>query len=1194
VFNNKGLPVRQYEPFFTATPEFEFARAEGVSAVLFYDPPGRVVATLNPDASYAKTTFDSWHQDVWDAADTVLLDPRKDPDVRGYAGRYLAVLAAQPGGWATWYARRIDGELGRAALRGAEQTAAHAGTPTRSWLDTLGRTFLTVAHNRVREDRRLADQFCRIRSKLDIQGNEHEICDALGRAVMRHGFAMLGGQVSHAGMDTGGGQALPDVMGKTVYAHDSRGFVLRTDYDALRRPVRSYVTGPGITGVALQGRTEYGESAVDAEARNLRTRVARQFDGAGIATSSAYDFTGNLLGSIRQFAVEYADDVVDWASDLPLEDREYTAGTSYDALNRPVSMTSPDGSVQIFSYDPAGLLDRLDGRLRGAAATTAFAERIEYNARGQRTLLRYGNGTSTAYSYDPLTFRVTRIVTLLGSRRLQDLRYTYDAVGNPTQVSDRAQQQSFFRNQVVRPSARYTYDALYRLIEATGREHLGQGGDGRPHPEPPGATDAPRTGLPHPCDGTAMSRYTERYTYDEVGNLLLVRHRSADPAHGGWARAYRYEEASLLEPGRFSNRLSSTGPARERPPPRRFGYDEQGNTTSIPQIPLMRWDHADRLHATARQVAQRGVPSTTYYIYDVAGQRVRKVTERAANRGQATRKSERIYVGAFEVYREYGADGTATLERETLHVFSDMRRIALVETRTAGIDRGAGELIRYQFANHLDSSVLELDEAGKVITYEEYYPYGSTSYQAVRASTETPKRYRYTGKERDQETGLSYHGSRYYAPWLGRWTAADPGGMADGPNLYSYARCNPLRMVDLDGKQGSEPEFFDKYTPRFAPSPLLRFDLSADPSAITARFLGDAAVALGTHTEITGPNAGRPDFFSGEARLHSATLRFSLLNYSLSLSAEGEITPNFLSPGSYPGHISAQALITPRLQLGGLDFTASAKTALLRADVSGSLRFSHPPANVPAYAGIAQSLVSSVASGHGLVEAAKGQALAAGGRLDFSGNLYFLGLPITHAWGQLSEVSNISAYGALLAPAGSLFPVTAPLIGGLHARWGANLGYNISGGVLPLISPSAISAGKGAWQEFPTYLYAKAEATAGKLQLGGLKLSGLKLGVEASANLGEVISPSSQPPTWNDLMDELRGTAPTKTPALSAKAYLGGKSWLPARTQGRIAAPWTSIWSNGPRGASRAERVRPIAGGQCRRAARFLRGSDSG
>ena len=77
---------------------------------------------------------------------------------------------------------------------------------------------------------------------------------------MRYGYTMLSAQVTHAGMDTGGGLLLPDVTGKPVYSRDSRGFTFRTDYDALRRPVRSYVAGPGITGQALQTRTEYGES----------------------------------------------------------------------------------------------------------------------------------------------------------------------------------------------------------------------------------------------------------------------------------------------------------------------------------------------------------------------------------------------------------------------------------------------------------------------------------------------------------------------------------------------------------------------------------------------------------------------------------------------------------------------------------------------------------------------------------------------------------------------------------------------------------------------------------------------------------------------------------------------------------------------------------------------------------------------
>ena len=60
---------------------------------------------------------------------------------------------------------------------------------------------------------------------------------------------------------------------------------------------------------------------------------------------------------------------------------------------------------------------------------------------------------------------------------------------------------------------------------------------------------------------------------------------------------------------------------------------------------------------------------------------------------------------------------------------------------------------------------------------EEYHPFGTTAWWAGDSETVSRKRYRYTGKERDEETGLYYHGARYYAPWLGRWTAADPIGL---------------------------------------------------------------------------------------------------------------------------------------------------------------------------------------------------------------------------------------------------------------------------------------------------------------------------------------------------------------------------------------------------------------------------------
>jgi RHS repeat-associated protein len=78
----------------------------------------------------------------------------------------------------------------------------------------------------------------------------------------------------------------------------------------------------------------------------------------------------------------------------------------------------------------------------------------------------------------------------------------------------------------------------------------------------------------------------------------------------------------------------------------------------------------------------------------------------------------------------------------------------------------------------------------------------------VRSGVEvSAKRYRYTGKERDEETGLYYHGARYYAAWLGRWASPDPSGLVDGPNIYEYAGCNPINIVDPTGREGEFMRF---------------------------------------------------------------------------------------------------------------------------------------------------------------------------------------------------------------------------------------------------------------------------------------------------------------------------------------------------------------------------------------------------
>jgi RHS repeat-associated protein len=858
IFNNKGKPVRQYEPFFSATHSFEFGVQVGVSPIVFYDPVERVVATLHPNHSYEKVRFDPWRQENWDANDTVLDDPRTDEDVAGIASRYFAAQPVSPPTppWETWYVQRAAGAKGPWPQSATAKAAVHARTPTRVDLDSLGRPFVTFSDAGPDPVNPAQHALIATRVDLDIEGNQRSVRDAveqagdpLGRVVMRTTFDMLGSPLSQASMEAGTRWTVMDVAGSPIRAWDSRGHSFVTEYDGMRRPVRSIVTGadPADPGAPLTSqRLIYGEQHPDAEVRNLRGMLYLQLDEAGAVGTESRDYKGNPLDASRRVVSDYKDST-DWHSvdsllptdlaaplDLvaldaavsPLVEPEtFTSSTTYDALNRPVLLTTPhtatmQRNVVRPSYNEANLLERLDVNLRNATASgvpvwTPFVLQVDYDAKGRRRRIDYGNGVTTSYEYDEETSQLKRLRT----RRdqvvfptdcptlppnewpgcgLQDLHYTCDAAGNITHVQDDAQQTVYFRNHRVDPSTDYTYDSLYRLTEATGREHLGQAGGA---PVPHSFQDGSRSGIPWSAnDGQAMGTYIETYMYDLVGNFLEMKHVGSDPANAGWTRSYAYLETSLLEQGgggaptKTSNRLTSTtfGALLAE----RYVYDAHGNTIRMPHLggvhptPNVMWDYRDQIHEL-----NLGGGGTIYCVYDGAGERVRKVWEKSANLVE-----ERLYLGGFEIYRR--RQGANRLERETLQVFDDKRRIALVETRTtdtAGVDQALGQVTRYQVDSHIGSSVLELDELAAIISYEEYSPYGSTTYQAVRSATETPKRYRFTAQERDDGSGLYYHGARYFLPWLGRWASCDAIGLNDGPDRYVYARSNPIAYRDPSG-----------------------------------------------------------------------------------------------------------------------------------------------------------------------------------------------------------------------------------------------------------------------------------------------------------------------------------------------------------------------------------------------------------
>ena len=795
VFNNKGKPVRQFEPFFSATHDFEFGVQVGVSPILFYDPLQRVVATLNPDHTWQKVRFDPWRQESWDVNDTLLLNPDEDIDVGDYFRRveedeYLP----------TWHSARIGGGMGAQEQTAAQKTETHANTPAVVHMDSLGRAFLTITHNRVsRNGSPLVDEFYPTSVVFDIEGNQREVIDAKERVVMRYDYNLLGQPIHSIGMDAGERWMLSNVTGQPLRAWDARGHEFRTEHDQLHRPVRQFVRGTDaiesdprvLNREVLFGKVEYGEGQANDLALNLRGRAVRSYDNAGVVTTEAYDFKGNLLRGNRQLAKDYKT-VPDWAGTVELEPQVFSNSTTYDALNRPVSLISPDNSEIKPTYNEANLLEHVQARLRGAAEWTTFIGDIDYNAKGQRESIRYGNGVETIYGYDQKTFRLIDLKTSRSSDGdLQNLFYTYDPTGNITYIKDAAQQTIFFANTKITPDADYTYDAISQLVKATGREHIGQVGQVDHH-------DPPIHPLPHPNDVEALRPYTEQYEYDGVGNILRMIHQ----ANGGsWMRHYQY--------ARDSNRLLATSMPGDDPDGRYTGtykYTAHGSMLRMPHLPVVAWDFVERMQASTMQVVNDGTPETTYYIYDASGQRVRKVTERQAPSGQTpTRMKERIYLGGFEVYREYSANGDdVALERETLHIMDDKQRIALVETKTIDTQSpvlGPQSFIRYQLGNHLGSATLEVDEAAQSVSYEEYHPYGTSSYRATNSAIEvSAKRYRYSEKEKDEETGLYYHGARYYAPWLGRWTAVDPIASSVDLNRYRFVRDNPIGLCDPNGK----------------------------------------------------------------------------------------------------------------------------------------------------------------------------------------------------------------------------------------------------------------------------------------------------------------------------------------------------------------------------------------------------------
>ncbi len=802
VYDNKGQVVEKYEPFFDQGWAFDPPEDAqlGQSVRMFYDPRGQVIRTLNPDGSEQRVIY-GIPLDLTDP-DTFIPTPW---EAYTYDANDLAPLSEGP---------QPDGTIGPLTNRAP---ASHHFTPSSIRIDALGRTVESIQRNR-NEPENPGDPLppieeFRTRSSYDIRGNLLVVTDALDREAFVYAYDLGNNALRVNSIDAGLTRTVLDAAASPLEQRDSKGALALNAYDELNRPIRFWARDDAAQAVTLRQLLIYGDSPdsglseAEATTRNLLGQLLEHYDEAGRVQVARYDFKGNLLEKTRQVV---SDDAilavfdgaaanqwqvpafrVDWqppdgltlevhAATL-LDPRPYTTTMRYDALNRATEVIYPEDvtgqrPVLIPGYNRAGGLERV--MLNGET----FVEQIAYNAKGQRTLIAYGNGVMTRYAYDPLAFRLGRLRSehytqpadhtyLPTGAPLQDFGYGYDLVGNITDIHDRTPA-SGIPNTLLGTNAldrAFTYDALYRLRSATGREHA----------LPPSAQ--PWDDFPKSQDMTLARAYTERYRYDAMGSMEELRHITDS---GGFTRDFIQEAGS--------NRLAqmTIGQADFD-----YAYDAAGNLVRETTSRHFEWDHSDRMKVYRTQ-PEGAVPSVhVHYLYDASGQRVMKLARRQGGRVDVT-----VYIdGLFEHHRR--AQIGSVQENNTLHVMDDQQRIALVRVGSP-FPEDTAPAVKFHLGDHLGSSNMVIGIDGMFINREEYTPYGETSFGSFAR-----KRYRFTGKERDEESGLYYHGARYYAPWLVRWSVPDA-ERDRFPNWssYVYAFDRPVTLIDSSGLAPSPPE----------------------------------------------------------------------------------------------------------------------------------------------------------------------------------------------------------------------------------------------------------------------------------------------------------------------------------------------------------------------------------------------------
>lgn len=799
---------------------------------MFYDPRAQVVRTLNPDNTEQRVVFGTPH-DL--DKPPVIAGPIGVPGNDGTRDNYT------PSPWINYAYDANDlgdqhetpsGGYAAAGLIDPNDVSqgytSHFATPKSTLIDELGRSIETTDHESTASAEDVVMKY-----EYDIQGNVLKITDALNRTAFEHKYNLVKQALWTDHIDSGVKTMVLDCMGQPVELKDAKGSQVINSYDNMNRPIRMWAKDNSSQSLTLRGLLIYGDDTTNGPAdpkdTNHLGKIYKTYDEAGLIELTNYDFKGNPTSKKQQViddttllstfpgSAPYSNVqpyVVDWVGlgSLPsiLDATIYETQTNgFDALNRPFEVVYPTDQdskrkVLVPEYNRGGGLARVhlkDDEGDDFGTATEYVKEIAYNAKGQRLLLALGNGVMTRYAYSELNFRLLRTqteaysyaynstsgehtYTYQSGTRKNDVAHLYDLTGNILSIVDQTPAGTAAQG-AGNLTRKFSYDPLNRLLSATGREC-------------DVAFNTPPWDDTYSChDYTNTRNYTRTYAYDKLGNILKTHHDA-----GGaniFTRIFNPDAGAVPDDYGSQNLLNELKIGAST---HSYTYDANGNQTQASTNRFFRWDYGDQLKAFIDQTGTNEPTKFATYIYS-RGQRVKKLYRKKV--GGSFEYFVTVYIdGVFE--HSYKKDNTHTIDANrhynTISVMEGSSRIASLLVGTDTDD--TTPTLKYCLEDHLGSSTVLLDSSGNLVNREECFAFGETSFGGFGK-----KRYRYNGKEKDDESGLYYYGARYYAPWLARFISVDP--MASKTifqSPFSYANNNPVVLQDhkgmIAGKNGDK------------------------------------------------------------------------------------------------------------------------------------------------------------------------------------------------------------------------------------------------------------------------------------------------------------------------------------------------------------------------------------------------------